>query len=220
MIYQEWDSEFWRLSIGRTDRLPDMNDAGIDCAWLLVPAHDQARIHEAENCGAKIMDIRVELERETSAEVGIARPIRVADVDPLAALARTAFRGLTRFYADPYLSDGRCDDLYEGWFRENVADPDVDVLMVGDGGGPAGFVTVKFEEDQASIVLIALDERYRGHGMGLNLTKAAVNHASEKGYPRISVVTQGCNVRALRAFQGAGFFVKRADVWLHKWYGE
>lgn len=212
------DTNFWKTVIGKGDTLPDAPHS-YDCACLLLPAHDVDAIFDAEEMGARFVDIRVRLEQETSRMVGISRPVKtVEDRDGLAKIARTAFRGLTRFYADPRFDDERCDDYYEQWFLENWRDPRVDILMVGDGGGPAGFVTIEFEEDQASIILIAVAEHHRGHGMGLNLAKAAVNHAAEKGIPRIDVMTQGCNTKALRAFQGAGFFITDVWVWLHKWY--
>ena len=165
------------------------------------------------------MDIRVKLERETWPATAVTRPAAEGDVEPLAAIARTAFRGLTRFYADPGFDDERCDDLYEGWFRENFLDDTVEILVVGDGLGPAGFVTVKMDSAEASIVLIAVAEHARGRGVGLNLTRAAVDHAHRSGIPRISVVTQGCNIAAQRSFQGAGFATSSIDVWLHKRYG-
>ncbi len=220
MKIQEWDSKFWGANIGRADHEPVVGDPLVDCAWFLIPATDHDAIHTEEEFGAQFMDFRVEYARETGPEVGIARPINgFDDIEPLAKIARTAFRGMTRFYADWRLPDDRCDDLYEGWFRENAADNDVEVLMVGDGLGPAGFVTVKMVPgDEASIVLIAVAEHARGRGIGENLTRAAVNHAHHAGIPRISVVTQGCNIPSQRAFQAAGFRVESSSVWLHKWY--
>jgi RimJ/RimL family protein N-acetyltransferase len=39
-----------------------------------------------------------------------------------------------------------------------------------------------------------------------------------KGAGRITVVTQGRNVAALRLFERCGFLVESSEVWLHKWY--
>jgi dTDP-4-amino-4,6-dideoxy-D-galactose acyltransferase len=221
MRVEKWDTGFWGATIARTDYVTDLSHAtGVDCAWSLFNAGDFDSIHEAEERGAQFMDFRVMYARETGPEVGIARAINPDDVDALAAISRTAFRGLTRFYADPNFPDDRCDDLYEGWFRENVADPLVAVLMVGDGRGPAGFVTIRLSAEEASIVLIAVDEGARGRGIGENLTRAAVNHVYHAGIPRITVVTQGGNIPSQRAFQAAGFRVESSSVWLHKWYVE
>lgn len=217
MKLQEWDSEFFGVQIAFDDG--SLDELNMACLWSRIPASDQAAIQNEEWFGGRFMDFRVEYARATGPEVGIARPVTLEDVDELAAISRTAFRGLTRFYADERLSNERCDDLYEHWFRENVADDDVDVLMVGDGGGAAGFVTVKMVPgEEASIVLIAVAEHARGRGMGKNLSHAAVNHAYHAGIPRISVVTQGCNIPSQRAFQAAGFRIESSSVWLHTWY--
>jgi ribosomal protein S18 acetylase RimI-like enzyme len=218
MKVEPWDSAFWGVKIGRAEHEPVVGDVAVDCAWFLIPATDHDAIQAEEEYGAQFMDFRVEYARDTGPEVGIARPITTADVDELAAISRTAFRGLSRFYADPRFDDERCDDFYEGWFRENVVDDAVDILMVGDGGGPAGFVTIDLRTEVASIVLIAVAEHARGRGIGANLARAAVNHAYHLGIPKISVVTQGCNIPSQRAFTAAGFRIESSSVWLHKWY--
>lgn len=216
-----WDTEFWskRIARGNSSYLDDWaRENTIGCMCLLIPATDQADIHRAEANGARVMDIRVKYERETGPAVAVYRKAIERDIEPLAKIARTAFRGLTRFYADPHFDDERCDDLYENWFRENAEDAFVDVLMIGDGDGPAGFVTVKMDTEEAAIVLIAVADRARGRGMGTNLANAAIEHARSSGIPRITVVTQGCNIPAQRAFQHAGFVLESTDVWLHSWY--
>lgn len=212
-MIDKWASEFWGKRIFRGD------DPDCDCACILLPATDQAAIQQAEEFGAKFMDVRVELARATGPEVAISRPAYADDVDALASIARTAFRGLTRFYADIWFRDERCDDMYEAWLRSSCDGWAAKVLMVGDGSGPAGFVTIHDDGDSASIGLIAVAEHVRGQKMGSNLTRAAVNWAYRFGFPRITVVTQGANVPAQRAFQSAGFVTESTDIWLHKWYG-
>ncbi|MEK9660360.1 MAG: DNA polymerase III subunit gamma/tau, partial [Alphaproteobacteria bacterium] len=53
----------------------------------------------------------------------------------------------------------------------------MDVLMIGDGGGPAGFVTVKMDDQEASIVLIAAAERVRGREMAEKLQVSVLSRA-------------------------------------------
>jgi dTDP-4-amino-4,6-dideoxy-D-galactose acyltransferase len=219
-----WDTEFWGTRVGRgfsaeLDRWAIENTIG--CMCLLIAADDHHAIHKAEAQGARLMDTRMEFVRETGPEAAISRPATDADVEALAAIAHTAFRGMTRFYADPRFADSRCDELYETWLRSSCEGWAAKVLMIGDGLGPAGFVTVHDDgDDAASIGLIALDERIRGRGMGTNLSRAAVTWAYDEGFKTISVVTQGCNVPAQRAFQRAGFITGNVAVWLHKWYAD
>lgn len=220
-----WDTEFWggrRIARGFSPELDKWAiDNTIRCMCLLIDAADHEAIHRAEANGARLMDTRVEFSRPTGSEMAVSRRPTPADVDELAAIARTAFRGLTRFYADPRFDNARCDDLYEEWFLSSYRGWAMEVLMIGDGLGPAGFVTIHDDGDrEASIGLIATAPRIRGRGMGLNLTHAAVDWAYRENFETITVVTQGCNIPAQRAFQRAGFVTESVDVWLHKWYDD
>jgi ribosomal protein S18 acetylase RimI-like enzyme len=219
-----WDTEFWGTRVGRAFD-PDIDKWAIDntigCMCLLIDAEDHKAIHRAEQNGARLMDTRIEFVRQTGPEVAISRSVRDEDVDYLAEIARTAFRGLTRFYADPRFADSRCSELYETWLRSSVNGWAKEVRMVNDGIGPAGFVTIHDDgEHRASIGLIAVAKRARSRGVGLNLTKAAVDWAYHEGFTDISVVTQGCNDAAQRTFQRAGFVTSNVAVWLHKWYAD
>lgn len=216
-----WDTEFWGVPMGRAFSTNDLGNwavaNSVGCLCLLIPLSDQADIHRAESDGYRLMDVRVRYERETAEAVNLCKRAGADDLDTLAVISRTAFRGLTRFYADERFDRDRCDDLYEGWFWENAADPDVEILMRADASGPCAFVTVRMG-DEAQIVLIAVADRLRGKGIGANLARAAIDRAHTFGASTISVVTQGCNIASQRAFTHAGFRLTNADAWLHKWY--
>ena len=213
-----FDSEFWGVRIAKAPALMDdwALDNTIGCMWILIPASEQADIHRAEQNGARVMDIRVELERGTDPVLSYARPFNKTDVGPLAAISRTAFRGLTRFYADPRFPDERCDDLYENWLRQSADGWAEEILVLDDADGPVGFVTVHADDDHAWIGIIAVAEHIRGSGGGVSLTQSAVDWAYHRKVPRISVATQACNIPAQRAFQRAGFLATKTDIWLHK----
>ena len=174
-----FDSEFWGVRIAKAPTLMDdwALDNTIGCMWLLIPAHEQADIHRAEQNGARVMDVRVELEMRTVPVLSYARPFNKTDVEPLAAISRTAFRGLTRFYADPRFPDDRCDDLYENWLRQSADGWAEEILVLDDADGPVGFVTVHALDDEAWIGIIAVAEHIRGSGSGIALTQAAVDWA-------------------------------------------
>lgn len=193
---------------------------------MLVPSETPAVAACAEERGARFMDVRVTLERQAWPGTPYARPgVRGATSDDAAALeqiARTAFRGRTRFYADPRLPDARCDDLYANWLRESLAvGGRAEIVMVADDEqGPAGFVTVELRDRVASIGLIAVAQRARGQHVGRLLCAAVVEQmTTAAGADRLAVVTQGQNIAAQRTFQRAGFRASRVDLWFHWWYG-
>lgn len=213
-----WDSEFWGLVVGRaaepfdTDRW-DVGKTGL--VYLLVDADSPEEAQAAEKRGFRLMDLRVTLDRPTAPFATPVRRHHPADVDSLARIARVSHRN-TRFYADPELDDTRCDDLYEMWLRLSCADWADLVLVHEHEGQPTGYVTLHLDGDTASIGLIAVDERRRRTGQGQALVLGAVDFAHSRGLLRVSVVTQGRNVRAQRLFQACGFRTAGTELWFHK----
>jgi dTDP-4-amino-4,6-dideoxy-D-galactose acyltransferase len=228
-----WDSEFWGVPVGRvedgeltTERLAAVDewaDANeVACLYFLASGDDPSSAHVAERGGFRLMDLRVELRRSAGAEEQPLERLREArpdDAGALRAIARSS-HGITRFYADPNFANDRCDDLYDVWISRSL-EGWADGVLVADGeGGAAGYVSCHLDDASAtgSIGLIAVDERARGSGIGVDLARGAVGWCHGRGSETMSVVTQGRNVAALRTFQRAGFLVDSVGLWFHKWY--
>jgi dTDP-4-amino-4,6-dideoxy-D-galactose acyltransferase len=219
-----FDTEFWGRRIGRTngadiDRWAAENTIGTVC--LLVDADKPKEAQDAEASGFRFMDVRVELQRRTAPIAALCRPARESDLPGLVALAREAHR-ITRFYADPFFDDARCDDLYEAWIRNSFAGWAQTVLVAevdgeaDDQGGAAGYCTVHIDEQIGSIGLIAVRPDCRKRGIGAELVEAAIDWCHAREIPEITVVTQGRNIAAQRVFQRCGFRTSRVDLWMHK----
>lgn len=217
-----WDGEFWGVRIAQADH-PDVDDwareHAVGCLFLLLDTGEIERIHQAEERGFRMMDIRVELEVETYQSNAFGtRLVLHEDIVGISDLARRSHR-LTRFYADPRFPDSRCDDLYEGWIQNSVAGWADAVYVTGPLGAPTGYVTIHIDDDRdsSSLGLIAIAENARGQGLGQQLVFAVLNHAREQCVPRMRVVTQARNAAALRLFERCGFRIVKTHVWLHKW---
>lgn len=217
----EWDSGFFGFPIARTD-LPFIDGWAeqhqVRCAFLLAAPDDPRTVQEAEVAGWWTTDIRVTLDQPTRPwEGGNVRDWEPDDVDGLVALARRSHR-ITRFYADPNFDPDRCDDLYAEWMRNSLAGWARHVLVAGDVGAPSGYVTVHVDGDTGSIGLIAVREDVRRRHVGAALVAAAVGAAHVDGCSRMTVVTQGRNLPALRLFQRGGFLTSDVRIWLHRWW--
>lgn len=223
----EWDSEFWGIGVGRAytasedlTRWALENTVGLVC--LLVDAADTDEIQKAEERGFRLMDVRITMRapaaENTSSSARRGVPSRIDDVDALAAIARSAHR-ITRFYADPRLDDGECDELYERWLRRSCAGW-ADEVFVDSEDRPAGYATCHIDErgKEGNIGLIAVAERSRERGIGAGLVRACLAHSRARGAETVTVVTQGRNIAAQRLFASQGFRLERTEVWLHKWY--
>jgi GNAT superfamily N-acetyltransferase len=166
------------------------------------------------------MDVRVELDRAVGERAELPNGVREAmpaDREPLRAIA-VASHGATRFYADSRFSDERCDDFYDTWITRSL-DGWADGVLVADADGrPGGYVSCHLADRTGSIGLIAVDEAARGGGLGVALSLGAVAWCAARGAERMTVVTQGRNVAALRTFGRAGFLASTLGLWFHKWY--
>jgi ribosomal protein S18 acetylase RimI-like enzyme len=77
-------------------------------------------------------------------------------------------------------------------------------LSVNDGDG--------------SIGLIGLSPHAQGHSLGSHLLAAAISYFGKRQAARLSVATQGRNVRAQRLYQKCGFATDSVMLWYHKWF--
>ena len=214
------------MRIGRvlTDTLAaDVVDAWAranDVACVYFLCRDQPRAAgAAEDAGFRLVDVRVELGRPSAGdESSSLRPAAAADAPVLRELARANHR-ITRFYADPRFPDERCDDLYETWISRSLEGWADAVLVADREGRPAGYVSLhRLEWGWGSIGLIGVAPDAQGRGLGRALVEGAVAWSRERGLERVTVVTQGRNVPALRTFEGCGFRVDDLGLWFHKWY--
>jgi dTDP-4-amino-4,6-dideoxy-D-galactose acyltransferase len=231
--YLPWDSEFFGVRIGSV--LPHRLDAKtvaairafrreerIDCLYLLADLSDAETIRRAEDEGFRIVDLRVTLERrgallktaEPANGVRI-RPAEERDLPLLQALARENHVD-SRFYYDGHFPRERCDALYATWI-ENAVRGEADRVLVPEVDGRAvGYITCH-REGPPRIGLLGVGPAAQGKGLGGRLIREALAWFAGEGIERVSVVTQGRNVRAQRAYQREGFTTAAVEVWYHGW---
>lgn len=216
------------MRIGRV--LTDTLDAAAVDAWarerdvacVYFLGRDEAgAAARAEDAGFRLMDVRVELGRPSAGdEVSSLRPAVDADAPLLRALARENHR-ITRFYADPKFPDERCDDLYETWIARSLEGWADAVFVAELDGRPAGYVSCHaLEWGWGSIGLIGVAPQAQGQGLGRALVEGAIVWARERGLERVTVVTQGRNVAALRTFEACGLRTDDVGLSFHKWYSQ
>jgi dTDP-4-amino-4,6-dideoxy-D-galactose acyltransferase len=232
-----WDSAFFGVSIAQITAnrstpedlaraVRDAQDASIDCLYFLADAEDPESARAAEANGFSLVDIRLTLECSVGAAGHTAPPhegdasirtARLDDLPALMALARESHRN-TRFYQDTRFDSARSDELYAVWIERSISGEWAEVVWVVDvDAAPRGYLTVSGGTDAATIGLVAVDPAYRGRGYGDRLLHAAVRWASDRGLPRVSVVTQGRSPAAVRFYQRAGFTISLAQFWYHRW---
>lgn len=231
-----WDSEFFGVRIGSV--LPHRLDGAtaaavrafreeerIDCLYFLADLGDGATIRTAEDLGFRMVDVRITLERRGPARSTepaggdiLIRPAEERDLPILTSLARENHAD-TRFYYDGRFPRERCDALYAAWIENGVRGQADRVLVPEIDGQAAGYITCH-REGPPRIGLLGVGPAAQGRGIGGRLIRAALAWFAGERIERVSVVTQGRNVRAQRAYQREGFQTSAVEVWYHGWRGE
>ena len=232
--YLNWDSEFFGRRIARVTarRLTSIANIEtwcdahkIDCLYFLADSADQRTARLAQENGFRFVDVRVMLDVRTTnasttgdsaAGITIQNAVE-ADIDALKALARRSHRD-TRFYFDGNFPVQRCDELYETWIEKSCRGWAKNVLVATNHGEVAGYISCHVSSAGGGQVgLMAVSEKAQGKGVGTALVVKAVRWFSGEGIDRVSVVTQGRNVGALRLYQKCGFTMRSVELWFHRW---
>lgn len=232
--YLEWDSRFFgrRIARANSSRLDAESVQSlvawcaaeqIECLYLLADSDDVQTVRIAEENGFRFVDIRLTLERKSVDSSALApsgpaivRPSRASDIPELKAIASASHHD-TRFYADGHFSDDLCDFFYETWI-ENSHNGYADQVLVAELKGlPVGYITCQLTEDSGEIGLLGVNAHAQGQGIGSLLIQEALRWFAEQNRHHVTVVTQGRNVRAQRAYQKNGFISKSVQLWYHRW---
>lgn len=216
-----WDSDFFGVEIARADPGEPVADeaasaraAGIDCLYVTVPGAAPAGIHAAVALGARLVDLRTELDRDGTAPAAPAA-VRRAGADDLAGLEAGAaeLSAVSRFTADPRFARDRVAEMYRVWVRRALDEGTV----VVPAGGERAFVAALPGDGETRLALVWVAPRSAGRGLGRTLVDAAL---AETGAGRATVATQAGNAAALRLYEAAGFRTRSVDAVLHLWLDE
>jgi dTDP-4-amino-4,6-dideoxy-D-galactose acyltransferase len=189
--------------------------------YMLVDSNDPTTVRLAAEFGWRMVDMRVTLGTELSSVVKSHAPTRLANPGDLPYLKQLAMSSHTdsRFYRDGNFRSTACDDLYAKWIERSAGDRDFAgaVFVPEIEGKAAGYITCAMKQGVGDIGLIAVDPTMLRRGLGTSLLAAAAGWFSDQGAERVSVVTQGCNIPALRMYEGFGFTIESIQLWFHWW---
>ena len=112
---------------------------------------------------------------------------------------------------------GKAAELYARWIENGFAaynNGNGVVLGVFDDGTLVGIVSVSVIGRTAKVDLLAVEEGYRGRGIGRRLMGSAVMFARERDCDELIVVTQGENVEACGFYASLGMLeYERSEIW-------
>jgi len=235
--YLEWDSDFFghhiaRVTVSRLapetiEQVLDWGrDHAIDCLYFLADAADPPTVRLAEDAHFRLVDIRValdcrvdtiheRLDRSTRRDVRLCVP---EDIPALRTIAKTNHRD-TRFYSDPHFSLAQCDALYETWIQRSCEGYADAVWIAEDQAQPVSYLSCHLLDKSIGwIGLLGVAPAFHGRGIGGRLIATALDWFAAQGVAKVSVFTQGRNIRAQRLYQRFGFMPRSVQLWYHRWF--
>ena len=218
----EWDSEFFKLRIGKID-LGDTNKLDFGeiknlvkiTGYDLVYIFSKNKLDEINHVDHKRTytwnpSSRLVAENSNSIENYEGNP---------ESLYNLAFQAghKSRFKLDSNISESDFRRLYSLWIDNSIKGLFADYVKVYKANdSPIGFITAKKYTDRISIGLIAVNINYRGKGIGKKLMASIMAMGVNQNLP-VEVVTQADNIAACRFYESLGFIVKEERYIYHYW---
>lgn len=196
-----------------TDLKKDLQKYQIQYATYRISADDYPAIQNLEKYGFIFVDGLITLEACVKNDNARFSSIEIAgkeDEDQLIYLASTMYRGISRYYHDPVISQKKADSVYQQWMKNSLAGKVADAVLIWkEKKDILGFITL---QKKGEIPLIGVAKKARGKGIGKILLSAAFSQFSEWGLEKITIETQMTNFAALCLYQSCGFTVSDASL--------
>lgn len=206
----------WHLALpgGATEAivLPVAGPCFVDAK---VPVTDTAGAARLEAAGFRLVDTNVQLERPVwpTAHSRTGRMAGDRDRQAVERIAGSSF-ATSRFHLDPAICGTVADRVKRAWAGNYFEGRRGDAMIVADVDREvAGFLQLLRSGGTLVIDLIAVDGRYRGHGLARDMIACA-----EATIPDVSVLrvgTQIANPGALRTYLRNRFEIVQATYVFH-----
>ena len=227
----EWDSEFFGLRIGRTDvcsinglqQLSDMESSikkEYDLLYVFIHKDINGTLLEWEQQGAMPVDNKTVYIKNVSAKKDDPNVGLYGGIAPDEDLYRLAIASgiYSRFKTDDRMPRGSFERLYNRWIEGSVSGELANAVFVHKDYRVNGLVTVRWDEREATIGLVAVDKDVRGHGIGSRILQTMENYlATHTKTEKISVATQYSNIPARRLYEKNGYTVESITNIYHWW---
>lgn len=217
-----WESQFFGREIAHlvasAEDLPHQ-------AWQLIQAKvattEFEQIVSLQQQGFCLVETEVVFSLSLSPSVleGIARSHTLSFAKPTqlkALLSQFSSAFADSRFRPPYFSREENQRFYTKWIENAVNGVFDHCCMIEEiSGEPAGIVTLRIENYQACIGLLAVAEKYRRQGVGTRLLQYAQAWAVEQGATFLEIRTQLSNRSAIALYQSAGAELVGSYYWFY-----
>lgn len=149
-----------------------------------------------------------------------------SDISQIHEISIQVYRN-TRFHNDPNIDLKKACEMQGTWAKNCIKEKLADVVFIEKQENTIrGYISCKVINDplmknnrrHARIILVAVDKKYTGKGIGTKLIKAAFKWANGLDIEEMIVGTQITNIPALKYYQKNNFTIINSDISLHKWF--
>lgn len=220
----EWDTDFFELKTGSVNvgSLKELNYGELE-KFDLVYVYTEVP-EEIVAPSFFLADEKVTYSKKIS-KVPDAPDVSVISVLPTDELTDSLINlsyqagEYSRFNRDPMLPESKFKELYKRWMINSVNRKLAkEVFAVRDKDIYKGMITLGIKNRVPDIGLVAVDQQYRGRGIGHKLMQAAEYWAVHiEKLDEIQVVTQGFNTSACAFYESNGYSLVSKQFIYHWW---
>jgi dTDP-4-amino-4,6-dideoxy-D-galactose acyltransferase len=246
LVSLDWDSGFFGFRVGRIDLAQD-SSSDLDFAIRNAKQEDFRLVYIFHDCtDGAVKSEGCEMERSIGDLVDVRQTyclslgpdsdysgLRInragghftikeretggadSQIQALALLAGSN----SRFFLDKRICHQKAEELYLRWIEKCTRRVLADCVLeaFGPNGELAGFITIQISNCVGSIGLFAVAPKFQGVGVGTFLLQESHERMKRRGVGKVTVVTQGRNQAACRAYERNGYKLVRREKVYHVW---
>lgn len=224
----DWDSEFLGARVGAIDYKDEIVQIeslahSFDLIYFFTNSPFKFPIAFTEYFSVSLTDEKVTYHKKI---LGVNAPdesIRILEKEfiPSEQVISIAIQsGMhSRFNIDKLFPKEKFRELYRLWCVNSINRKIAEEVFVYEMDGViAGLITVGIKNGIPDIGLLAVDEVYRGKGIGQKLVAAVEYWAiNQKQAGELQVVTQAANLPACMFYKKTGFYLQQKQYVYHCW---
>lgn len=226
-----WDSNFFGIKTGRIN----LNSSESELFMLLEVAKKQnyqlinvfadketeLSVKLLNQWNGKLVDRKIIYKKEVSASIKKDNLVlSYLDTDINYDLLNLAYLSgqFSRFRLDKNFPEGSFERMYKEWLIKSLSGELSDKIFVAkEADRIIGFVTLKTDNNNGNIGLIAVDKNTQGKGIGTQLINACEEYLNKNSIKFLTVPTQQDNLQACRFYEKYGFKEDNITNIYHFW---
>jgi len=197
-----------------------------DILIFRIPVAEQHKLHELNLLHKEVINADTLVYYEVDLNNTIYKETRNKDLvfitadrskkDVLASLVPEIFRNYTtHYFSNPLLDKVKITEGYTEWAVNSIDVPDNLHLVVYKNDLPVGFITCRYNNTFAEIVLNGVLPAYQKTGIYTDMIRYVKEHFRKQNIAMIMVSTQIQNFPVQRAWNKEGFVLSSAYVTIH-----